>query len=146
MKLKIDVDNEEIFTLTYLDIYGVVRGDKYKLSDKEKELLLVAALIYGDDKYKHQLFAVKGKNRIMEEMEKRGFYIKKNLMSTRIYSLLDKGFLYRDEDGIIYLPVHFRRALDEFRKYKIFTFTLVYENNTDRRGDNKENGTDTESV
>lgn len=138
MRLKVDLDNEEVFILTYLDIYGVVRGDKYKLSDKEKELLLVAALIYGDDKFKHQLFAVKGKNRIMEEMENRGFYIKKNLMSTRIYSLLDKGFLYRDEDGIIYLPIHFRKAIDEFRKHKIFTFTLVYENNPNRRRDNKE--------
>lgn len=143
MRIKIDLDNEETFINTYLDIYGVVRGEKYKLSDKEKELLLVAALIYGDDKYKHQLFAVKGKNRIMEEMEKRGLYIKKNLMSTRIYSLLDKGFLFRDEEGIIYLPIHFRKAIDDFRKHKIFTFTLVYENNPDRKRDSKEDSADT---
>jgi len=57
--------------------------------------------------------------------------------------LLDKKFLHRDIDGVIYLPKHFVHACNEFREKNNFIINVNFEHEKDKSQSEEETRSNT---
>lgn len=135
MKVKLKAKDEKEFLLQYLELFSAIRGPSSRLTEMEKELVVITVPMWFEDKYKYQMFSRKGKKRIEKLYEEKGSEIKSANLTTRISTLLEKKFLIRDAEGIIYLPTHVRKALTQYRKEGEFSVTIHYANSKSERGD-----------
>lgn len=82
------------------------------LTPSEMELLAVFCNLPA--KYKHSMFSIQGKRKATENyLELFGKKLSNVNLNNKVYCLLDKEFLYRDEDKVIYLKPFLRKALDD---------------------------------
>ena len=89
--------------LKLLGFYNYIQPQSSNvLTPSEMELLAVFCTL--PDKYKHSMFSIQGKKKatgIYQEIF--GKTLSGVNLNNKIYCLLDKGFLHRDEDKVIYI-------------------------------------------
>lgn len=53
--------------------------------------------------FEHRMFSRIAKNKIREECRKEGWVLSSMNLNNKLYSLEDKGYLIKDQDGVVYL-------------------------------------------
>ena len=108
--------------MIYLQLYNALLPLEQRLMQSEMELVTEFALL-PDDKFQYQRFGTLAKNKVIEASSRS---LTKMNINNKLYSLLDKNFLKRDEDKVIYLPKHFTQALQAYRKDPNFAINITF--------------------
>jgi hypothetical protein len=95
--------------------------------------MIIGFTLLPKEKFQYQRFSTLAKDTLIRTYDPS---LTKININNKIYSLLDKKFLKRDEDKVIYLPSHLLSALEDFRSspasYSInVSFKLVDDNSQD---------------
>lgn len=121
MNLKFKDLTERNFLEKYLLIYNLSVSPEKRLVKSEMELVIAFALL--PQKFEHSRFSSIAKSKVVEALTKDSPPTKASI-NCKIYDLIEKGFLIRDEDKVIYMPKHFIQALSEFRRDKLFIVNI----------------------
>lgn len=125
MTIKYPKVSEREFLEKYISILNVLLPEEQKLIPSEIELVIEFAIL-PEDKFQHQRFGSLAKNRVISAFKLVGKVYHKVNINNKLYSLIDKKFLYRDEDNVIYMPKYLLEALREFRKTNKFIFNIEF--------------------
>ena len=92
----------------------------------DAEINLLAEFLILPSKYEFYLFSKVPKKRVRETLESIGWKLSPESMNQKLYSLIDKEYLYRDDDNIIYLSKYLKHQtknllsrLDEQKDFNI---------------------------
>lgn len=125
--------SEREFLKKYLEFSNLLLTDEQRLAPAEMQLMIEFALL--PDKFKYHRFSSLAKDKVIESVtELYGKTLTKLTINNKLYTLLDKQFLRRDIDKVIYMPKHFLAALDAFRQQQAFSVTVNF-----KREDKEEN-------
>lgn len=144
MVIKFDNLSEKEFLEKFLAMVNFLTEQEKNISPAEIKLL-VEFLVLPEEIFKYQRFGSLAKLRVLQSAEAQGWNLTKININNKLYSLIQKGFLRRDEDGVVYVANYLLRALAEFRKNNKLEITLTLEgtdDNKERKGDNKTDGGD----
>ena len=118
---------EEQFVEKYLEFYNLMVPEEQQLVDSEISLVKEFILL-PDDKFSYQRFGGLAKTKVVESAASKGWKLTKLNINNKLYALIEKGFLKRDEDSVIYLPKHILSAAKEFRTSKKFSIHVNFTN------------------
>lgn len=118
---------EEQFIEKYLRFYNLMVPEEQQLMDSEISLLIEFALL-PEEKFSYQRFGGLAKTKVVESAANKGWHLTKLNINNKLYALIEKGFLKRDEDSVIYLPKHILQALKEFKDSKKFNIQISFSN------------------
>lgn len=80
----------------------------------ETEIQVVTEFILLPEKFQYQRFSTLAKRKVRQVLEEDFKWIlSKENLNNKIYALIDKGILKRDEDGIIHIVKHLRTPITE---------------------------------
>lgn len=90
------------------------------------EMKLLAVFCDLPEKYKYARFSIPAKKKVISiYKELYGETLSGVNLNNKLYCLLDKGFLYRDEDKVIYLKPFLQKAIEELYASKKLELTVV---------------------
>ena len=139
MTIKYPISSEKDFLTIYLTLYNAVMPPHQRLVPSELELMVDFALL-PEQKFQYQRFSTLAKNTVIRSTDRK---LTKVNINNKIYSILDKGFLKRDEDGVIYMPKHFLQALSQYRKNPSeYSITLKFQPIQLHQDDSKQDNSD----
>lgn len=121
---------EKEFLQKYLAITNLLLPPEKQLIPSEIDIVIEFAIL-PDDKFAYQRFSSLAKDRVIAAVLTQGRTLTKLNINNKLYSLIDREFLRRDEDKVIYMPKYLLTALETFRKDKTFTFNIVFNNGID---------------
>lgn len=127
MKINFPPLEDKEFIQKYLEVCNTLLPQNQKLVDSEMALI-IEFMMLPDDKFAYQRFGALAKRKVMENAKANNWNLSKINLNNKLYSLLEKGFLRRDEDKVIYLPKHIVNATNEFRKNKKFEIVVNFSN------------------
>lgn len=127
MTVKYPKLSEKEFVCKYLQTINILLPEEQQLIPSEIELITEFALL-PEDKFQYQRFGSIAKNKVIEIFSAKGKVFTKVNINNKLYSLLAKNFLTRDEDSIIYLPKHLLKALSTFRQTKQYELNIRFSN------------------
>lgn len=130
MTLTYPISSEKDFLYIYLTLYNALKPESKRLVASEIDMIIGFALL-PEEKFQYQRFSTLAKDTVIKHYDP---HLTKVNINNKLYTLLDKEFLKRDEDKVIYLPKHLLTALKQFRKDPKFQLTLEFQLN-----DNKQN-------
>lgn len=128
MKIDYPALDDRGFLQKYLSMLNLLLPVEQHLLPSEIELIIEFALL-PDDKFAYQRFGSLAKNKVIAAVAERNWKLTKLNINNKLYGLLDKKFLKRDTDKVIYMPKHLLIALDKFRKDKTFEVKLTFKSN-----------------
>lgn len=131
MKINYPSLDERGFLKKYLAFYNLLVPEVQQLLPSEIDLITEFALL-PDSKFSYQRFGSLAKNKVIEAATEKGWKLTKLNINNKIYALLDKRFLRRDEDKVIYMPEHLMKALQSFRTNNSFEVKLIFSNATSK--------------
>lgn len=114
----------EDFTTLLLRFISALQPLERQLSPVQLEVLKKTLLL--PDKYRYRLFTYATKKYVASL-----FPMSVSNLNNRIYELIEKKYLYRDEDKVIYVNPALLQAVDLFKKQKSITLTYVFEGSKD---------------
>lgn len=116
------------FAVQYLMVYNLSVSNTLRLTPKEIQLL--SEFVTLPSKYEYYRLSVHGKRQVVKSLSEQK--IPSNILSInlKLQSLVKKNFIKRDEDKVLYLPEHFLKALDLFKKNKTFNIQIKYVDNS----------------
>lgn len=132
MTIKYPISSEKEFLYIYLTLYNALIPEAQRIMPSELDMVIGFALL-PDDKFQYQRFSTLAKDTVIKQYDP---HLTKININNKLYSLLDKNFLKRDEDKVIYLPKHLTSALAAYRKDPNFSITLQFVKN----GSTQDNG------
>lgn len=98
-----DGDDSRSLIQTYLYILNVINPKKDKILT-EGEVNILTEFILLPEKYYYQRFSKYGKALVLKNLkESHQWELRVANLNTKIYELIDKEYLWRDEDGVIYI-------------------------------------------
>jgi len=103
--VNINIPSNDTRTLikTYLKILNVVNPNDANILT-EGEIKILTEFIILPDKYSYQRFSRYAKPLVLKNLhEFQGWKVTPVNLNSKIYELLNKGYLWRDEDGVLYL-------------------------------------------
>lgn len=106
------------FLTTLLALLSALRPPPKQLT--AHEITLLTAFLLLPTKFSSYPFSTPGKKKVAATLK-----LSSQTLHARIYSLLKKGFLRKDEDGVILLPTTITRALSTFLSAHTFTLTTT---------------------
>lgn len=127
-------DDTRSLICKFLDILGTVNPIKSNVLT-EKEVLLLTEFLLLPEKYSYQRFSKYAKNHIIQNLkDKYDWNLDKINLNSKIYGFIDKGYVWRDIDGVLYLKEYLIKSVKEFLESKkiLITFNASQED----RGDN----------
>jgi hypothetical protein len=77
-----------------------------------KEMTLLVNFFMLPDKFKYHRFSSAARKRLKKTLKEQGGGLAVETINTYIYSLIRKGYLYRDEDRMIYTKALIKKELD----------------------------------
>jgi hypothetical protein len=85
-------------------------------SPSEKELMIL--LLTLPEKYKHFMFSSISKREVMRKIAEKqgGKKPSSQSINNKIYSLIEKGLLWRDDDRIIYFKPYIKKAVEKLKE------------------------------
>ena len=102
------------------------------LTDTEIQVLIEFIML--PEKFKYQKFSTLAKRKVREILkEEFKWVLSKENLNNKIYAMIDKNILTRDEDGVIHLVNHLKipinSLMDSIQKKKSYDITFRYEIN-----------------
>lgn len=130
MNIKYPPLSEREFLSKYLELTNILLPEEQRLIPSEIDLIIEFTLL-PEEKFAYQRFGSLAKDKVIEAAATRNWKLSKLNINNKLYALLDKQFLRRDEDKVIYLPKHLLAALKQFQKDQTFDVNIVftYDNN-----------------
>jgi hypothetical protein len=130
---------------TYRKVFHILNAfqDKMdvKLTDSEIDLL-AEFLILPRKRFEYQPFSTLAKNKVIESVRERGWKLSRENINNKIYSLVIKGYLWRDADSVVYLKPHIKKLVEQLRKSieidAKYSFTIEFKLNEDTPKDQTE--------
>jgi hypothetical protein len=119
MKLNFDNLTPRSFLEYYLTLISSLRPVSQRLNPNELALLIEFALL--PQKFASYPFSSAGKKKVASTLK-----LKSQLLHQRIYSLIRKGFLRRDEDKVILFPSFIKKVLSQMLATNQTTLTLSF--------------------
>lgn len=123
------------FLNRYFELLNTAQGNpEKKLTPAEIEVL--GLFIDLPDKFEHQRFSTAARDKVMKIICKTEDCSRQSL-NNKIYSLIRKGFIWRDEDGVLYiLPGVLRGAKEglKAREEVPSSFELTFKFSYDKEG------------
>ena len=110
------------FLEKYMLLYNLSMPQESRLVKSEMELVTEFTLL--PPKFEHSRFSSLAKDKVIESLAEKDKSATKASINSKIYDLLRKSFLYRDEDKVIYLPKHLVKAHKEFSANGEFTINI----------------------
>jgi hypothetical protein len=127
MKINIDKRNfseKEIYS-KILEFLSTLNPDPDKrLQDTEVKLLVEFLTL--PEKYKYYRFATPSRTRVQKNAAADGWVISRTNLNNKLYKILEKGYLVRDEDSVIYLDPSVRSILDKLANKEEVSITLNF--------------------
>lgn len=123
--------DEKKFLQIYLEMMNTMLPQEKRLVPSEIELMIEFAVL--PEKFKYQRFGSLAKDKVIEAAKEKRKKLTKLNINNKLYALLDKEFLWRDVDKVIYMPKHFMFALEEFRKDKNFNVLIKFKYEEENR-------------
>lgn len=120
--------DERQFLQKYLNLYNLLVPESQHLLPSEIDLVTEFALL-PETKFAYQRFSSLAKDKVIESSAHLDWKLTKLNINNKLYALLDKKFLYRDEDKVIYLPKHLLTSLKLFREKNIFKVEIILNGN-----------------
>lgn len=117
--------SEREFIEKYLRIYNLLMPEEQQLVESEI-LLIIEFCLLPDEKFAYQRFGSLAKTKVIEAALNSDWKLTKLNINNKLYALIDKKFLRRDEDRVIYLPKHLIEALKDFRSTKKFELKVNF--------------------
>lgn len=122
IEINIPADDSRTVISRYLEILNIINTEPdKKLTDGEIRLLTEFILL--PEKYSYQRFSRYAKPLVINNLKK--YYdwdLRPINLNTKIYELVGKGYIWRDEDGVLYLKeflISTSKKLIEFKKIGI---------------------------
>jgi len=140
-QLKISQPKSSLFDMfvTYFSLINFAIADPSKQLSGAEIKLLALFMSLDNEKYKYHRFSTTGKKKVIELAEKMDWNISSININNKIYSLILKGFLFRDEDNVIYLSKKIESGINELIKDKKITiaYEIHYKESSDQSDDPK---------
>lgn len=113
IKLNVSISSDREKLYKFIDLTNGMFVDS-KLTPREMEIL-TEALLLDREKFRHSRFSRFAKAKIIKASKEvwNREYTGAGLNGC-IYGILNKGYLYRDEDGIIYVHPLYEKISEEF--------------------------------
>lgn len=107
-----------------------------RLTDAEIQLLCLFMSL-PQDKFKHQRFGKLAKKKVIEASKSLNWELSMINLNNKVYSMITKGFLARDEDGVITISNTIETAVNKLLLDKKITFNyeLCYEEPANKSDD-----------
>ena len=115
---------DEKFTEVLLSFLSSLRPPKQRLTNSE--ITHLAEFINLAPKYRSQMFSTLSKMKVKQSLDAKGLTATTSNINIKLYSLIKKGYLKRDEDSVIILQPSIAGLLDEFRSSNKLSFTLTF--------------------
>lgn len=125
MVIKFDNLSESEFLGKFLNMINLLTPVEKHIAYAESQLL-IEFLLLPEEKFKYQRFSNLAKAKVIAACKEKGWSLTKINVNNKIYSLIDKGFLRRDDDGVIYVAKYLLSALLSFRANKTFEIKLAF--------------------
>lgn len=119
--------NQRRILYKYFQVLNLIQDDVTKhLTESEMELLIEFVLL--PDKFKYARFSSPAKNRvIVTYAELYNKKLSKINLNNKLYMLLEKGYLRRDTDKIIYIQDFIMRAINSILGKPTYDITLKFQ-------------------
>lgn len=114
MIIKFDNLSEEEFLHKYFELINALSPEDKKMAHSEMQLL-TEFLLLPEDKFKYQRFGTLAKNKVIANAALKGWTLSRINVNNKLYSLIEKGFLRRDDDKVLYIAKYILNALYAFR-------------------------------
>jgi hypothetical protein len=96
---------------TYFSLLQFALAKNKQLSELEIELLILFLSL--PERFKYHRFSTLAKNKVIETaQEEMNWKLSRINVNNKIYSMIEKGVLVRDEDGVIYLNKQVQKGID----------------------------------
>jgi hypothetical protein len=140
MVIKFDNLSESEFLEKFLNMVNMLSPPEKSIAQAESQLL-IEFLLLPEEKFKYQRFSSLAKAKVIQSAASKGWNLTKINVNNKIYSLIDKGFLRRDEDGVIYITKYILAALASYRNNKSFEIKLLFNGKEHTPTNNGNSGT-----
>lgn len=111
-----------------LEILNILQPEREKRITSTEKDVLVAFFLLDPEKFRYHRFSRVAKKKVIELFEAMGQTLTKENLNFKIYRLIDKGYLTRDEDNIVtlkgYLDDFLYQAYDALNKGKPFQVNI----------------------
>ncbi len=124
MKINYPARTDEQFTEVLLSFLSSLRPPKQRLTNSEIEHLV--EFINLAPKYRSQMFSTLSKTKVKDILKAKGKTATTGNINIKLYSLVRKGYLKRDEDSVIVLQPSLQKLLDTFRQTGKLQFSLNF--------------------
>lgn len=125
MNLNFPIGSVKEFVLKYVAFYNLLMPLHQQVLPSEAELIAEFASL-DDAKFEYQRFGALAKNKVIESYSTQGRKLTKLNINNKLYSLLDRKFLVRDEDKVIYFPKHLSLALSQYKTSSVFNVNIKF--------------------
>ncbi len=125
MVIKFDNLSESEFLDKFFNLVNLLSPLEKNIAATET-LLLIEFLLLPEEKFKYQRFSNVAKDKVIQSAQAKGWNLTKINANNKIYSLIEKGYLRRDEDGVIYVSKYILTALASFRANKTFEAKIIF--------------------
>lgn len=116
MKAVFKLSAKEIYRRVFCLLNSFQDNKDMLLTEGEIDIL-VEFMMLPRKKFEYQPFSTLAKNKVIAKMqEEKDWYISRENMNNKIYALVHKGYLWRDEDRVLYLKPHIKKLIDQIRK------------------------------
>ena len=124
MKINYPSLSDERFTEVLLSFLSSLRPHKQRLSNTET--IYLAEFINLAPKYRSQMFSTLSKRKVIVSLKSKGLTASTSNINVKLYTLIKKGYLKRDEDSVIVLLPSLTRLLDTFKQDNKLNFILNF--------------------
>ena len=111
MKITLNCEDSKQCLKTYFELIQFALPAQKKLSELEIKLLIIFLSL--PEKFKYHRFSTIAKNKAMEIAKEENWILSRINVNNKIYSMIDKGVLRRDEDNVIYLNPALQKGVDK---------------------------------
>lgn len=119
ININIPTDGKRSMISAYLEILNIVNPNPTsKLTEGEIRILIEFLLL--PEKYSFQRFSRYAKPEVLENLKK--YYtwdLTKLNLNSKIYELIDKGYIWRDTDGVLYIKEYLINSIKNLEDRKI---------------------------
>lgn len=101
---------ETVFIKRYFDVLNTAQPDPEKLLS-ESEIIVLAGFLMLPDKFNDKRYGTLARQKVCESVSNTYKTMTRQNLQNKIYALIEKGLLYRDDDGVIYTKLYIMKGI-----------------------------------
>ena len=143
MQIAINNQTDRDFYRNYLTIVNFALSSSKDRQLTETEINLLAEFLLLPEKFKYTRFSTLGKSKVAKiTKELFDWYLSRININNKIYSMVEKGFLRRDDDGVIYLITPIQKGIEQafqaFKENKPYSISFNFNPISNESGDSNQ--------